>query len=236
MRNKKVFLICLTLTLLVISIKFLNADKAVETLIVNSKVFINASVLNLREQPSLSSKKIGCLMFGDDVVIIAISDKIDVIDNKKDRWYKIKKDGNNGWAFGAYLISEKYKFIGTYQYKDVNNEENHYIKIYVNDNKYSAIYIGCDSFEDHGVYYYKVDVSDLKITDDGNIIFSIGYRTEFPKSLTFESEEKDCKECGFSKAKLKYKGKIYNNKISFDCLSDSDDCWKEKFIFEKSIK
>ena len=74
--------------------------------------------LNVRDEPSLSGKKIAKLLHNDYVIPVEIGEKT-TIDGTEDFWVKIllypehrkdKKKDEYGWVFGGYLVKEQPRF------------------------------------------------------------------------------------------------------------------------------
>ena len=60
--------------------------------------------LNVREEPSLTGKKIGKLKKRDEITLYEQSNSIDEIDGEKNPWYKVKVTENEyGWVYGGYV-------------------------------------------------------------------------------------------------------------------------------------
>jgi hypothetical protein len=61
--------------------------------------------LNQREEPSISGRKVGTLLYGERVLIYGKSNSRITIDGITDYWYSIQYD-NKSWVFGGYLSKE----------------------------------------------------------------------------------------------------------------------------------
>ena len=60
--------------------------------------------LNIREEPSINSRKIGFLKMRSEITLYEESKNIDEIDGEKNPWYKVKlDDGACGWVYGGYV-------------------------------------------------------------------------------------------------------------------------------------
>ena len=80
--------------------------------------FVDASKLNVRSGPNLSSQKIGQLKRSQQVNILKVTDYFNKIDNKISPWIEIELPNNaKGFVFGAY-IKKKISRYGTK--KDTN--------------------------------------------------------------------------------------------------------------------
>jgi uncharacterized protein YraI len=60
--------------------------------------------LIVRAEPSRSGRMLTILRRNTRVEIIGKSENTDTIDSVKSDWYRIKTQGTEGWAFGAYLL------------------------------------------------------------------------------------------------------------------------------------
>lgn len=63
--------------------------------------------VRVRKEPIISTKNIiTSLNYGDKVIVIERSKSCEVIEGRRNYWYKVElKDGTTGWVFGQYLAS-----------------------------------------------------------------------------------------------------------------------------------
>jgi hypothetical protein len=65
--------------------------------------YVTVAVLNFRSQPGFQGKREGKFSYGDKLVIEDISEKKEVIEQRKAYWYLVRLDKKEGWVFGGYL-------------------------------------------------------------------------------------------------------------------------------------
>ena len=235
-RNKiHILLLCI---ILFVSIT-LNAKKIKATIKFKSKAIINTLILNCRLAPKLNSKKVGAFILGEEVSILKSTEKIDMINNKKNYWYKVTNNNKEGWVFGGYLTDIEKKFIGIYKHHEKMLKESHYIKIELDENDYRGTYIGCEDNGEAGIFYYNSYMQKLEISDRGKISFFIKERILQKNSLSFYSKVQEFKfanikdDQGFAKSKLIYTGQFVGKKIQINCSSADSTCWKDEMVFKK---
>ncbi|MBP5401791.1 MAG: SH3 domain-containing protein [Treponema sp.] len=66
-----------------------------------------SSRVNMREEPSTESEKVGAVYNGSVVNVLGMSDDADIIDGVVSRWLKIESsEGDEGWVFGEFVYAE----------------------------------------------------------------------------------------------------------------------------------
>lgn len=71
---------------------------------IDKKYFVYTDILNVREKPSLASKKIGTLSFGDIVYIKEIEGSGNFVDSVYDKWGRIETNQISGWINYFYIM------------------------------------------------------------------------------------------------------------------------------------
>lgn len=123
-------------------------------------------------------------------------------------------------------------FVGIYEYKSTEKSENHYIVFDSIDGQLKGFYYGTQSGGEHGVSFYAVDMTNLKI-HNGKIQFEIGIRKLF-ETTRFKIKTEDLDEpSGQDRGVLKYQGQITDDKIKLTCNSEFNDCWDSELTFDK---
>ena len=90
-----------------------NSESNIKYGIVNAK-----SGLNLRENSSISSKKITTIPYKSIIFIIQINGPNDVINGVEGNWYNVRFNGEKGWVWGQYIdiaIKDKYQIKQFYR-------------------------------------------------------------------------------------------------------------------------
>ncbi|NOT75285.1 MAG: hypothetical protein HOP08_10175 [Cyclobacteriaceae bacterium] len=132
-----------------------------------------------------------------------------------------------------FLWTQSQLFTGTYEFKSEEPSENHYIVLTSGEGKLKGKYYGSEDGKGHGIFFYKADLSNIRLFANGNIEFEIGERVLFEKSLFTVKNTSPQSAIGNSRDPLRYKGTIAGNKITLICQSESDECWKEELVFLK---
>lgn len=133
------------------------------------------------------------------------------------------------------LLTDTQELVGIYEYKSAEKSENHYIVFDKIDGQLKGLYFGTEDGKGHGIFFYAVDMTNLKIDKEGNIEFEIGERRLFETTqfnIVKTDKQKD-ESVGRSRWILKYKGQIKEDKIQLTCDSESQDCWTSEMTFEK---
>jgi len=95
----------------------------------DKKYFVYTDILNVRENPSLTSKKIGTLSFGDVVCIKEIQGSGNFINSVYDKWCRIETNQFSGWINYFYIMGLPCEIEFPYV-KDVQNNNNTSTNVY----------------------------------------------------------------------------------------------------------
>jgi len=137
--------------------------------------------------------------------------------------------------FVTTLLKDRQDFVGIYEYKSAEKSENHYIVFDIIDGQLKGFYFGTEDGEGHGIFFYSVDMTNLKIDKEGKIEFEIGDRRLFETTQfkIVKTESQRDESVGRSHELLKYKGQINEYSIQLTCDSEFHDCWTNELTFEK---
>ena len=131
------------------------------------------------------------------------------------------------------------ELIGIYEYKTLEQSENHYIVIDTLNGEYSGLYFGTENSSRHGILFYGKKKKKLNIEND-KISFEIGKRELYENTqmrigkLNVDLEKKSI--IGISKGQLKYRGELLKSGFKLKCDSEYGDCWDYEMTFEKLRK
>lgn len=96
----------------------------------------------------------------------------------------------------------------------------------------NAIMLGVDPEDEHGVYYYKSSLKNIRINGD-SLSFSLVQGDLFQKPFTVENYNRDFlnKKLGGSNSEHFYTGKMAADSIVFLCSSLTNDCFDDTMVF-----
>ena len=138
--------------------------------------------LRIRSNPNLTSSQVGSLNTFEIVPVLEKTGIVSVIDNLSDNWYKIKKEGIEGYVFGGYgiIIKDEYSIHSINDIakllpeKFTVNSETRSLYIYGNDNipmvrlSYEIAYLN-NSFYLSIYYRPRTDIDTEEIAKTMNL-------------------------------------------------------------------
>jgi len=128
------------------------------------------------------------------------------------------------------------ELIGIYEYKALEQSENHYILIDTLNGKYSGVYFGTEDNNRRGILFYESEIEKLTI-ENNKISFEVGkrelYKNTQMKILKHKRDLEKKQIMGISRGQLKYRGEILKSGIKLKCESDYGDCWEYEMTFKK---
>jgi hypothetical protein len=84
------------------------------------------------------------------------------------------------WLAGAPLAQEPVSgIVGRWQYLQPPDSEGEVLDISRDGGRYRGVMSGLERAGEHGLYYYVVEVTDLRISTDGRVSFAVGSRSFF---------------------------------------------------------
>ena len=131
------------------------------------------------------------------------------------------------------------ELIGVYEYKALEQSQNHYIVIDTLNGKYSGLYFGTEDNSRRGILFYGNEIKKLNI-ENNKISFEIEKRKLYENTqMRIVKHKKDLEKnstIGISKGQLKYRGEILKSGFKLKCESEFGDCWDYEMTFEKLIE
>lgn len=131
------------------------------------------------------------------------------------------------------------ELIGIYEYKSLEQSQNHYIVIDTLNGKYSGLYYGTENNSRRGILYYGNEIKKLNL-ENNKISFEIEKRKLYENTqMRIVKQKRDLEKklvIGISKGQLKYRGEITKNGFKVKCESGYGDCWDYEMVFEKLIE
>jgi hypothetical protein len=96
----------------------------------------------------------------------------------------------------------------------------------------NAMMLGVDPEDEHGVYYYKSSLKNIRISGD-SLSFSVVQGDLFEKPFTVENYNKNFpnKQLGGSNSEHFYTGKMVADSIVFLCSSNTNNCFSDTMVF-----
>jgi hypothetical protein len=129
-----------------------------------------------------------------------------------------------------------YELIGIYEYKTLEQSENHYIVIDTLNGKYSGLYFGTENSSRHGILFYRNEIKKLNI-ENNKISFEIEKRELYENTqMRIVKHKRDLEKNlinEISKGQLKYIGEISKSGFKLKCKSEYGDCWYYEMTFDK---
>lgn len=108
--------------------------------IINNTLMITGDNVNVRSQPSTDAKVVTKLQKDESFEILDKSEAYQTIGTETDYWYRIEKEGNPVWVFGAFtsqnLNDNPQTFIGIYD----GTEQGDYFYMHFSDTENKTVY------------------------------------------------------------------------------------------------
>lgn len=127
--------------------------------------------------------------------------------------------------------------IGTWEYRQANSadpsaydQEAELLKITRDGENLKAEYNGISREEEHGLFFYTVQINDLQVDKNDELSFSIAERVLYSAR---ESVGKQEEKAGTTKDTLTLKGKIESDTLILECQSEQNSCPEKTMKFQK---
>lgn len=130
--------------------------------------------------------------------------------------------------------------LGTWEYRQAagtgyDSEGERLVLTCVDDTLLGAYY-GLEREGEHGLFYTAVELSDLKVSTDGELSFTVGERELFgerPKSLE-DVKQKKLASAGLTRDALHLRGRLENGLLYLTCTSAAASCPDKVMAFRKA--
>ena len=101
------------------------------------------------------------------------------------------------------------------------------------DNGLTGKLFGPDPEGEHGLWFFKADLKNLKVDSLNNIEFEFAQGYLYPDRITIDNylDTLSTDNAGISKGLIFYKGKISGDSIVFKCTSEYNDCYDQAMTF-----
>lgn len=70
-------------------------------------MFVTVAVLNVRSEPTLKGEKVGSVVLGEEVSVIAKTEEKITVNGITESWFQIESEKVQGWVFGGFLSEKK---------------------------------------------------------------------------------------------------------------------------------
>jgi hypothetical protein len=96
-----------------------------------------------------------------------------------------------------------------------------------------GVILGPSPEADHGLFFYKAQLSDIVIGDSSSITFSFTPGELYEEQITIENYEEDLQSSGVLRSELFFKGRFLSDTaIILNCSNEYYDCYTdEEMIF-----
>jgi hypothetical protein len=129
--------------------------------------------------------------------------------------------------------------LGTWEYRqragDGYDNEGERLELSCIGGSLQGLYSGLEREGEHGLFYTLVEMTDLKISPEGDLSFTVPERGLFhvrPKDPQ-EVGQKKLRSAGFTRDELHMRGKIEAGTIILTCTSNSSSCPEGVMVFRK---
>jgi hypothetical protein len=129
--------------------------------------------------------------------------------------------------------------LGTWEYRqragDGYDNEGERLQLSCQGGALQGFYHGLEREGEHGLFYTLVEMTDLKISPEGELSFTVPERELFnerPKNIQ-EVEGKKLRSAGFTRDELHLQGSLKAGTISLTCTSNTASCPEKVMVFRK---
>lgn len=129
--------------------------------------------------------------------------------------------------------------LGTWEYRQAAgagyDSEGERIVLTCVDSTLLGVYFGLEREGEHGLFYTAVEMTDLKLTSDGQLTFTVGERelySERPKSLD-DVKQKKLESAGLTRDERHLRGRIEKGILYLTCTSAAAACPDKVMAFYK---
>jgi hypothetical protein len=143
---------------------------------------------------------------------------------------------------GAFVAPEadcQSRFLGAWEYRqragDGYDKEGERLELSCTGGSMQGLYFGLEREGEHGLFYTLVAVTDLKLSSNGELTFTVPQRDlyhERPKNLQ-DIEQKRLAPAGFTRDRLHLQGKLQEGNLILACISKGRTCPEDVLVFYK---
>jgi len=122
--------------------------------------------------------------------------------------------------------------VGRWQYIQPPDSEGEVLDISVANGQLKGIMNGLERTGEHGLFYYVVEVSNLAVSSDGGVRFSVGERTLFSKRPALSKLGVEG-ESGVFRDAMDFEGRIEGSDLVLKCSGGAGSCPDSTIRFKR---
>jgi len=130
--------------------------------------------------------------------------------------------------------------LGAWEYRqragDSYDAEGERLQLSCSDKILTGLYYGLEREGEHGLFYTLVAVTEVKVSPDADLSFTVPARELFykrPKSLQ-DIKGKKLESAGFTRDELHIRGRLKDGNLALSCASESGSCPEKVMVFRRS--
>ena len=131
------------------------------------------------------------------------------------------------------------RFLGAWEYRqragDGYDNEGERIELRAGGGSMHGLYFGLEREGEHGLFYTLVEVADLKLSSNGDLVFTVPERDLFherPRNLQ-QVKQKRLTSAGFTRDTLHMHGRLQEGNLILACTSKGRSCPEDVMLFYK---
>jgi hypothetical protein len=131
------------------------------------------------------------------------------------------------------------QWLGTWEYRqragDGYDNEGERLELSCTGGSLQGLYSGLEREGEHGLFYTLLEMTDLKLSPEGELSFTVPERELFharPKDPQ-EVRQKKLRSAGFTRDQLHMRGRIKAGTMILTCTSNSSSCPEGVMVFRK---
>ena len=131
------------------------------------------------------------------------------------------------------------RFVGVWEYRQAAgagfDAEGERIELSCRGGALRGLYFGLEREGEHGLFYTAVEMTNLRVTPDGVLSFTVPERelfSERPTSLE-DVRQKKVTWAGLTRDELSMRGRLEAGRLVVTCTSTSHSCPEDVMVFRK---
>lgn len=138
----------------------------------------------------------------------------------------------------GHAAEKESELLGTWEYRQAAmpgefDPEGEILEFRNENGKWSGIYRGLQREGEHGLFYTWVEMDSIKV--DSLISFVVPARDFYAKRPQTKSDltKKEFASSGFSRGSLKFRGRVFGDRLRLVCYSATEECPDRMLEFRK---
>lgn len=136
-------------------------------------------------------------------------------------------------CIGAANAQDAPPLVGRWQYLQPPDDEGEVLDISLEGGRYRGIMNGLERAGEHGLFYYVVEATDLRVSPNGEIRFIVGPRSFFTKRPPLAQLAPGPGDGGVTRESMQFEGKIADGKLILTCKDAGGSCPDARLRFER---